>query len=179
MTTLTTPAHVDKESNPWESQRARFDLAAQKLNLDEGLWRVLRYPTREVTVYIPVQMDDGHLEVFTGFRVQHSIARGPAKGGIRYAPDVTLDEVRALASWMTWKCAVVNIPFGGAKGGVSHGRTDEFGFNVAGDPVHVHDLNATVLHLLGLDHERLTFKYQGREFRLTDVHGKIVKPLLA
>ena len=118
MTTMTTSPHVDKESNPWESQRARFDLAAQKLNLDEGLWRVLRYPNRELTVYIPVQMDDGHLEVFTGFRVQHSIARGPAKGGIRYAPDVTLDEVRALASWMTWKCAVVNIPFGGAKGGV-------------------------------------------------------------
>src|SRR3954452_635314 len=118
MTTITTAPHVDKETNPWESQRARFDLAAQKLNLDEGLWRVLRYPNREVTVYIPVQMDDGHLEVFTGFRVQHSIARGPAKGGIRYAPDVTLDEVRALASWMTWKCAVVNIPFGGAKGGV-------------------------------------------------------------
>ena len=112
------PPHVDKESNPWESQRARFDLAAQKLNLDDGLWRVLRYPNRELTVYIPVQMDDGHLEVFTGFRVQHSIARGPGKGGIRYAPDVTLDEVRALASWMTWKCAVVNIPFGGAKGGV-------------------------------------------------------------
>ncbi len=118
MTTTMTPPHADKESNPWESQRARFDLAAQKLNLDEGLWRVLRYPNRELTVYIPVQMDDGHLEVFTGFRVQHSIARGPAKGGIRYAPDVTLDEVRALASWMTWKCAVVNIPFGGAKGGV-------------------------------------------------------------
>jgi glutamate dehydrogenase (NAD(P)+) len=117
MTIMTAP-HVDKEANPWESQRARFDLAAQKLNLDEGLWRVLRYPNRELTVYIPVQMDDGHLEVFTGFRVQHSIARGPAKGGIRYAPDVTLDEVRALASWMTWKCAVVNIPFGGAKGGV-------------------------------------------------------------
>src|SRR5229473_5800232 len=105
MTTLTAPPQVDKESNPWESQRARFDLAAQKLNLDDGLWRVLRYPNRELTVYIPVQMDDGHLEVFTGFRVQHSIARGPAKGGIRYAPDVTLDEVRALASWMTWKCA--------------------------------------------------------------------------
>ena len=131
MTTLTAPPQVDKESNPWESQRARFDLAAQKLNLDDGLWRVLRYPNRELTVYIPVQMDDGHLEVFTGFRVQHSIARGPAKGGIRYAPDVTLDEVRALASWMTWKCAVVNIPFGGAKGGVicdptklSHGELE-------------------------------------------------------
>src|ERR1700738_1313045 len=118
MSTITTAPQVDKESNPWESQRARFDLAAQKLNLDEGLWRVLRYPNRELTVYIPVQMDDGHLEVFTGFRVQHSIARGPAKGGIRYSPDVTLDEIRALASWMTWKCAVVNIPFGGAKGGV-------------------------------------------------------------
>jgi len=118
MSTMTTAPQVDKESNPWESQRARFDLAAQKLNLDDGLWRVLRYPNRELTVYIPVQMDDGHLEVFTGFRVQHSIARGPAKGGIRYAPDVTLDEVRALAAWMTWKCAVVNIPFGGAKGGV-------------------------------------------------------------
>jgi glutamate dehydrogenase (NAD(P)+) len=109
---------LEQEINPWESQAARFDLAAQKLNLDEGLWRVLRYPTREIIVHIPVQMDDGHLEVFTGFRVQHSIARGPAKGGVRYAPDVTLDEVRALASWMTWKCAVVNIPFGGAKGGV-------------------------------------------------------------
>jgi glutamate dehydrogenase (NAD(P)+) len=79
---------------------------------------VLRYPNRELIVHIPVSMDNGKLEVFTGFRVQHSIARGPAKGGIRYAPDVTLDEVRALASWMTWKCAVVNIPFGGAKGGV-------------------------------------------------------------
>jgi glutamate dehydrogenase (NAD(P)+) len=109
---------LEQEVNPWEAQAARFDLAAQKLNLDEGLWKVLRYPNREIIVHIPVQMDNGHLEVFTGFRVQHSIARGPAKGGIRYAPDVTLDEVRALASWMTWKCAVVNIPFGGAKGGV-------------------------------------------------------------
>src|SRR6201993_2065891 len=109
---------MEQETNPWESQAARFDLAAHKLNLDEGLWKVLRYPTREIILHIPVQMDDGSLEVFTGFRVQHSIARGPSKGGIRYSPDVTLDEVRALASWMTWKCAVVNIPFGGAKGGV-------------------------------------------------------------
>ncbi len=109
---------LEQEINPWEAQAARFDLAAQKLNLDEGIWKVLRYPNREIIVHIPVAMDNGQLEVFTGFRVQHSIARGPAKGGIRYAPDVTLDEVRALASWMTWKCAVVNIPFGGAKGGV-------------------------------------------------------------
>jgi len=109
---------LDKEFNPWEAQAARFDTAAQKLNLDEGLFRVLRYPNREIIVHIPVLMDNGRIEVFTGYRVQHSMARGPAKGGIRYAPDVTLDEVRALASWMTWKCAVVNIPFGGAKGGI-------------------------------------------------------------
>ncbi|HZQ21148.1 MAG TPA: Glu/Leu/Phe/Val dehydrogenase [Terriglobales bacterium] len=109
---------LEQEINPWEAQSARFDFAAQKLNLDEGLWKVLRYPNRELIVHIPVSMDNGKLEVFTGFRVQHSIARGPAKGGVRYSPDVTLDEVRALASWMTWKCAVVNIPFGGAKGGI-------------------------------------------------------------
>jgi glutamate dehydrogenase (NAD(P)+) len=114
MQTLT----LEQEINPWEAQAARFDFAAKKLNLDEGLWKVLRYPAREIIVHFPVSMDDGSIEVFTGFRVQHSIARGPGKGGIRYSPDVTLDEVRALASWMTWKCAVVNIPFGGAKGGV-------------------------------------------------------------
>src|ERR1700758_1539171 len=109
---------LEQEINPWEAQSARFNFAAQKLNLDEGVWKVLQYPNRELIVHIPVSMDNGKLEVFTGFRVQHSIARGPAKGGIRYGPDVTLDEVRALAAWMTWKCAVVNIPFGGAKGGV-------------------------------------------------------------
>jgi glutamate dehydrogenase (NAD(P)+) len=109
---------AEQEFNPWEAQAARFDLAAQKLKLDPGIWKVLRYPNREIIVHIPVQMDNGTIEVFTGFRVQHSIARGPAKGGIRYSPDVSLDEVRALASWMTWKCAVVNIPFGGAKGGI-------------------------------------------------------------
>src|SRR3954466_4330467 len=109
---------LEQELNPWEAQAARFDFAAQKLNLDDGLVKILRYPQREIIVHIPVAMDNGTLEVFTGFRVQHSIARGPAKGGVRYSPDVTLDEVRALASWMTWKCAVVNIPFGGAKGGI-------------------------------------------------------------
>ena len=109
---------LEQEINPWEAQAARFDFAARKLNLDDGLWKLLRHPSREIIVHFPVAMDDGSIEVFTGYRVQHSQARGPGKGGIRYAPDVTLDEIRALASWMTWKCAVVNIPFGGAKGGV-------------------------------------------------------------
>ena len=113
-----TTAEYLEEVNSWEAQVARSDLAAQKLNLEEGLWKILRSPSREIIVHIPVQLDDGRLETFTGFRVQHSIDRGPAKGGIRYSPNVTLDETRALASWMTWKCAVVNIPFGGAAGGV-------------------------------------------------------------
>ncbi|HVV43659.1 MAG TPA: Glu/Leu/Phe/Val dehydrogenase [Bryobacteraceae bacterium] len=114
------PASVapEQEKNPWLAAEARFNHAAEKLGLDEGIRKVLGNPTRELTVNIPVQLDDGRIELFTGYRVQHSIARGPGKGGIRYAPDVSLDEVRALASWMTWKCAVVNIPFGGAKGGV-------------------------------------------------------------
>jgi glutamate dehydrogenase (NAD(P)+) len=109
---------MEKEFNPWLAAEARFNEAAKLLRLDDGMRKVLRTPGMEVTVHIPVMLDDGRLEVFTGYRVQHSIARGPAKGGIRFAPDVTLDEVRALASWMTWKCAVVNIPFGGGKGGV-------------------------------------------------------------
>ncbi len=112
------PSSIEYELNPWRAAEARFDEAAERLGLDDGMRKVLKSPATEITVHIPVQLDDGRLEVFTGFRVQHSIARGPAKGGIRFAPDVTLDEVRALASWMTWKCAVVNIPFGGAKGGV-------------------------------------------------------------
>jgi len=106
------------EFNVYESAEARFETAAKKLGLEEGLYRYMKYPNKEITVYIPVTLDSGHLEVFIGYRVHHSIVRGPCKGGIRFAPDVTLDEVRALASWMTWKCAVVNIPFGGAKGGV-------------------------------------------------------------
>jgi glutamate dehydrogenase (NAD(P)+) len=108
----------DLELNPLLSAEARFDAAARLLGLDDGMQKVLRSSAREVTVHIPVLLDDGRIEVFTGYRVQHSIARGPAKGGIRYAADVTLDEVRALASWMTWKCAVTNVPFGGGKGGI-------------------------------------------------------------
>ncbi|MGH9949013.1 MAG: Glu/Leu/Phe/Val family dehydrogenase, partial [Pyrinomonadaceae bacterium] len=106
------------EKNPFEAMSERFDRAAQLLGLDEDLYRVMRVPSREIKVYIPVRMDTGHIQVFEGFRVQHNFARGPAKGGIRYAPDVSLDEVKALSAWMTWKCAVVNVPFGGAKGGI-------------------------------------------------------------
>src|SRR4030095_1670677 len=106
------------EKNPFEAMSERFDRAAQLLGLNPDLYAVMRVPSREIKVYVPVRMDSGRIEVFEGFRVQHNFARGPAKGGIRYAPDVHIDEVRALAAWMTWKCAVVNVPFGGAKGGI-------------------------------------------------------------
>jgi len=111
------PQGTDSAS-PFEEMMSRFDLAAQKLGLDPGLYKVLREPVRETKVSIPIAMDDGRIEVFIGYRVLHNIARGPGKGGIRFDKNVSLDEVRALAAWMTWKCAVVNIPFGGAKGGV-------------------------------------------------------------
>jgi glutamate dehydrogenase (NAD(P)+) len=106
------------EKNPFEAMSERFDRAAQILGLDPDLYAVMRVPSREIKVYIPVRMDSGHIQVFEGYRVQHNFARGPAKGGIRYAPDVSLDEVKALSAWMTWKCAVVNVPFGGGKGGI-------------------------------------------------------------
>src|SRR5918912_630324 len=106
------------EANPFESMMERFDRAAHLLILDPDLYAVMRVPNREIKVYIPTRMDSGRIQVFEGFRVQHNFARGPAKGGIRYSPDVTIDEVRALAAWMTWKCAVVNVPFGGGKGGI-------------------------------------------------------------
>jgi glutamate dehydrogenase (NAD(P)+) len=104
--------------NPFAVAVAQFDDAAERLHLSQELRAILRSPKRELTVNFPVRMDDGHVEMFTGYRVQHNINRGPAKGGIRFDANVSLDEVRALAMWMTWKCAVVNIPFGGAKGGV-------------------------------------------------------------
>ena len=104
--------------NPFESMMARFDVAAQKLNLEPGLYSVLRHPEKQIIVACPVLRDHGQVEVFTGYRVLYNTARGPAKGGIRFDMGVTLDEVKALAAWMTWKCAVVNLPFGGAKGGI-------------------------------------------------------------
>ncbi|MFZ0819530.1 MAG: Glu/Leu/Phe/Val dehydrogenase [Candidatus Acidiferrales bacterium] len=106
------------EFNIYESAEARFEEAARRLGLEPDLYKYLRYPNKEITVYLPVTLDNGRLEVFVGYRVHHSIVRGPCKGGIRFDKNVSLDEVRALAAWMTWKCAVVNIPFGGAKGGV-------------------------------------------------------------
>ncbi len=104
--------------NPWENAQLQLDQVAKIINLDPGLHARLRVPRRSLIVSIPVRMDNGQIQVFTGYRVQHSLIRGPGKGGIRFHPQVTLDEVRALAMWMTWKCAVVEIPYGGAKGGV-------------------------------------------------------------
>lgn len=104
--------------NPFDSMMSRFDIAAKILHLDAGLYNVLKTPAKQVIVSLPVTMDDGRIEVFEGFRVVHNINLGPAKGGIRYSMDVHLDEVKALAAWMTWKCAVSNIPFGGGKGGI-------------------------------------------------------------
>jgi glutamate dehydrogenase (NAD(P)+) len=107
-----------EELNPYRIAQIQFDMAAEFLKLDPGLRQILRTPRRVLEVSIPVKLDNGQVKVFTGFRVQHNVARGPAKGGIRYHPNVTLDEVKALASWMTWKTATVNIPYGGGKGGV-------------------------------------------------------------
>ncbi len=107
-----------EELNPFHIAKQQFDTAADLLGIDESMRQVLKNPKRQLIVSIPVKMDGGDVRVFEGYRVQHNIARGPAKGGIRFHPGVTLDEVKALASWMTWKCATVGIPYGGGKGGV-------------------------------------------------------------
>ena len=107
-----------KEFNAFEMAQRQFDAVADKLQLDGGIRDLLRWPQREYHFTVPIRMDDGEVKVFRGFRVQHNDARGPAKGGIRFHPQETIDTVRALATWMTWKCAVVDIPLGGGKGGV-------------------------------------------------------------
>jgi glutamate dehydrogenase (NAD(P)+) len=112
-------ANLQKELNPLANAETQFEEAARLLGLDRGLMQLISRPNRATIVSLPVVMDDGHLEIFTGYRVRHSIIRGPGKGGIRYHPRVTLEEVEALAAWMTWKCAVVDIPYGGAKGGIA------------------------------------------------------------
>jgi glutamate dehydrogenase (NAD(P)+) len=115
---MSTALLTQESLNPFEIAQAQFDIAADHLGIDDDLRSILKTPKRQMIVSIPVRMDNGRIHVFEGYRVQHNIARGPAKGGIRYHPNVTLDEVKALASWMTWKCATVNIPYGGGKGGV-------------------------------------------------------------
>src|SRR3954468_24431401 len=127
MTTVTRPnqdlVRPDKdkflsEENPFEAMMSRFDYAAQRLSLDPGLYKVLRSPEKQIIASVPILRDNGETEVYVGYRVLYNNSRGPAKGGIRFDLNVTLDEVKALAAWMTWKCSVVNIPFGGSKGGV-------------------------------------------------------------
>ena len=112
------PAPIKDKENPFESMMSRFQIASQKLGLDDEVYEVLKSPTKQVTVNLPVTMDDGSIRVFEGHRVIHSNILGPSKGGVRYDQDVNIDEVKALAAWMTWKCAVVDIPYGGAKGGI-------------------------------------------------------------
>ena len=115
---MATDNHENSELNPFLQMTKRLEKASSLISVDAGVYKILAEPFQELAVSIPVRMDDGSLRVFTGCRVQHSVARGPAKGGIRYSPEVNLDEVRALSAWMTWKCAVVNVPFGGGKGGI-------------------------------------------------------------
>lgn len=112
------PGPVLDQENPFESMMKRFDVAAEILELEKGVYEYLKTPVKQVTVSIPIQMDSGQVEIFEGYRVIHNDILGPSKGGIRYAPDVNIDEVKALAAWMTWKCALLSVPFGGAKGGV-------------------------------------------------------------
>ena len=107
-----------EELNPYQMALQQLDYVANIIHLDQGVHEMLKRPKRELTVNFPVRMDDNSIRIFTGYRVQHNLARGPAKGGIRYSPETSLDEVRALAMWMTWKCALARLPFGGAKGGV-------------------------------------------------------------
>ena len=112
------PAPIKDENNPFEAMMSRFHIASQILGLDDEVYNVLKSPAKQVIVSLPITMDDGSIRVFDGYRVIHSNILGPSKGGIRFDPGVSIDEVKALAAWMTWKCAVVDIPYGGAKGGI-------------------------------------------------------------
>src|SRR5450759_2912386 len=136
------------EENPFEAMMSRFDRAAQLLDLEPGLYKVLRHPERQIIVSIPVMMDNGEVDVFEGYRVLYNTSRGPAKGGIRFDMRVNLDEVKALAAWMTWKCAVVNLPFGGSKGGVI---CDPLKLSVGELERLTRRYTAAIIHTLGPD----------------------------
>ncbi len=136
------------EDNPFEGMMSRFDRAAQLLDLEPGLYKVLRHPEKQIIVSVPVMMDNGEVEVYTGYRVLYNTSRGPAKGGIRFDMQVNLDEVKALAAWMTWKCAVVNLPFGGAKGGVI---CDPLKMSVGELERLTRRYTASIIHTLGPD----------------------------
>src|SRR6476619_671459 len=136
------------EENPFEAMMSRFDKAAELLDLEPGMYKVLRHPEKQIIVSIPVMMDNGQIEVFEGYRVLYNTSRGPAKGGIRFDMQVTLEEVKALAAWMTWKCAVVNIPFGGAKGGV---RCDPLAMSAAELEKLTRRYTSGIINLLGPD----------------------------
>jgi glutamate dehydrogenase (NAD(P)+) len=142
------PAGVTGENNPFEAMMQRFDRAAELLSLDEGIYKILRHPEKQIITSIPVAMDNGEVEVFTGYRVLYNTSRGPAKGGIRFDMGVSLDEVTALAAWMTWKCAVVDIPFGGAKGGVI---CEPFRMSTAELERLTRRYTASILEILGPD----------------------------
>jgi glutamate dehydrogenase (NAD(P)+) len=144
------PAPVLDKENPFESMMQRFDVAAHLLNLEPGLYEYLKTPVRQIIVSIPIAMDNGEIKVFEGYRVIHNDILGPSKGGIRYAPDVTLDEVKALAAWMTWKCAVMNIPFGGAKGAV---RCDPAKLSMLQIEKITRRYTANLLEILGPDRD--------------------------
>jgi len=156
-TDLRIPAHKlvrpDKdrfldEENPFEAMMSRFDRAAELLDLEPGMYKVLRQAEKQVIVSIPVMMDNGEVSVYEGYRVLYNTSRGPAKGGIRFDPNVTLEEVKALAAWMTWKCAVVNIPFGGAKGGV---RCDPLSMSATELEKLTRRYTSGIINLLGPD----------------------------
>src|SRR6266568_2542603 len=136
------------EENPFEAMMSRFDKAAELLDLEPGLYKVLRQAEKQVIVSIPVMMDNGQVDVFEGYRVLYNTSRGPAKGGIRFDMQVTLEEVKALAAWMTWKCAVVNIPFGGAKGGV---RCDPLSMSAAELEKLTRRYTSGIINMLGPD----------------------------
>ena len=163
-----------------DDAKKMLDAAYPFAHIDKETWERLQYPNRTIAASIPCRMDDGTLRVFKAFRCQYDSTMGPAKGGIRYNPGVCRDEVETLAFLMTFKNACIKVPFGGAKGGVVYGETDDFSYNIVKDPLHISDFHATVLHLLGFHADRFSYKFQGLDAKLIGINpAKPVKALLA